>query len=97
MEGEVRTTFWSNGRRITMDDFIRKGSQPIEIREVETSLPAGIQMNWVEGDNGELHFSLNTGAGVGSRWMTFHYRDRDFAIEAQDIVRAFITFAEEES
>lgn len=93
--GEMAVQASVNGRRMTLDP-VRSAHLSIAAREVESTLPCGFRQGWVEGDVAATgkHFSLEAGAGVGSRWLTFTYDGRDFCMDVGDIVTALIGFAD---
>lgn len=67
----VRTRAAIGGREITLDDPIRTFTIPLEVRVVESTIPAGFQIAWIDGDDGEgTEVSLSAGAGCGSQWGT---------------------------
>lgn len=94
-EGEVITVQAStNGRKITLDP-LREKVLPTPWREVESSVPCGFRAEWVSGEREGAKFSLMVGAGVGSPWMTFAYRGRDYCINVKDILDELFIFADE--
>lgn len=76
-------------RRLTLDP-VAEHTLAITLREVESSIPAGFQVEWgtVDVDGDELW--LGTGAGFGSGWATFRFRDKSYVISASDLVEQFL-------
>lgn len=77
-----RVTASINGRRVTLDSVMPREPLPLPVRRVETTLPAGLRSNWIDGEeddpNGPVgHFSLTAGAGVGSPWLILSITLRD--------------------
>lgn len=86
-----------NGRRITLDPIEPMGEfeVPLKARQVESSLPAGFRIGWVDGTvtqgahPGEA-FDLTVGAGVGSPWGIFDYRGVQIVFNVHSIVESMI-------
>jgi hypothetical protein len=92
--GEIGITASTNGRRLTLDP-LRKKKLAVEVREVESTIPCGFQTPWADGELPDgTKFSLTSGAGVGSRWMTFRYKGRNFAIQADSIIQPLLSWAD---
>ena len=88
-DGEISCEAESNGRRITLEP-LQILTLAIPMREVESTLPCGFRQSWVSGDSGKKKFSLTSGAGCGSRWMTFDYAGRQFCVDIEDVVKQAI-------
>lgn len=87
--GEIKVDAAIGGRRITMDP-IRVIDVPLEIREVESNIPAGFQIEWGTADIDGEELTLCSGAGMGSRWATIRYRGKSYAFTADQLITAFI-------
>jgi hypothetical protein len=44
---------------------------------VESPIPAGFQMEWASGDNGDIEFEVTSGAGLGSSYMVLTVRHKE--------------------
>jgi hypothetical protein len=81
----------SEGRRITLDPL---ATFPIEmeLREVESTIPAGFQMEWISGEDTETgtKFEMLAGAGVGSKYLTFSYGERAFVVDMKATLEKMI-------
>lgn len=89
---EIRVEAAVGGRRLTLDP-IREKTIEVSVREVETTIPCGFQVNHVEGQTDEgLDFEFNSGAGMGSRWMTFKYRGHYVAIDVESLIRPLVAW-----
>lgn len=81
-------------RRITLDSGTLH-KLTVNAREVESTIPAGFQQIWIEGEDAEGNeFMLTSGAGWGSVWATFVYKGREFVIDGRDLIRALIELTE---
>lgn len=87
--GEISVTASHDGKPVTLDP-LRTFEIPVELREVESTIPCGFRMGWLDGDDKGTPFSLAAGAGCGSKWLTFSYGDRDFCVDMSDVVGSFI-------
>ena len=69
-------------------------SVPLEIVFEETdvtgSIECGFRVEHASGDNEGHEFSLNTGAGLGSPWITFRYKGRYFRYDVRDLVTKLV-------
>lgn len=75
----------------TLDPPIREIEMSINIREVESTLSAGFRIEWMSGEAPEVgKYSMYTGAGVGSRWLTMHVADKEYAVDMAEFFRRFI-------
>jgi len=77
-------------RQITLDplaEFVAK----LPFREVESTLPAGFRVGWMEGTvDDEKKIELLVGAGVGSRWGIIEYDGKSYVFDAQDLLKAVV-------
>lgn len=72
-------------RRMTLDP-IRSLIAAIPFREVESSLPCGLRVEWVSAEHeGKELFTLTVGAGCGSRWMVMNYGGKQYIAGVEDI------------
>jgi hypothetical protein len=63
----------------------------VEVREVESTIPAGFQSEWFSGEDDDGNeFTVTAGAGWGSYWMTLHYKGRGFVVDGREILRALV-------
>ena len=85
--GEIGVAASVGGRAITLDP-IRTFDLTVPMREVESTLPCGLRMEWASGEHKGEEFQLTSGAGVGSRWLTFSYKGRQYCADVEDIVTA---------
>ena len=88
-EGEIRVQAAANGRKLTLDP-IRIIDLQVPMREVESTIPCGFRMGWLDGDDEGTPFSLTAGAGCGSPWLAFSYGDRDFCFDMTEFVTQLI-------
>jgi hypothetical protein len=47
-------------------------------------------VEWASGTIGGQEFSIESGAGVGSRWLTIDYEGKDYCMDISDFVQAFV-------
>jgi hypothetical protein len=90
IRGEIKTEFASSGGRIITLDPIKTFSVPIELREVESTAPCGFRVEWFTGEDSKIKFKLCVGAGVGSKWMTFRYGNRQFCVDMAQTLEHFV-------
>jgi hypothetical protein len=76
-------------RKLTLDP-INKYKLSIELREVETTIPAGFQMEWGTVDVDGSLLEVTSGAGLGSGWACLHFKGKHYVIAVSDIVEAFL-------
>jgi hypothetical protein len=81
----------SNGRQIMLDP-LRMLNLSVPARQVESILPCGLSMEWATGEHDGSQFGVTVGAGLGSPWLTFCWRDKEYCVNVEDIIKAF--FAE---
>lgn len=94
-DGEIKVEAASGGRRITLDP-IRTFSIPVEVREVESTIPCGFQSVWLTAsDEGKDIGNITAGAGVGSKWGTIKVGDRCYCFDAGELLAAVIEQAKE--
>lgn len=79
----------SKERAITLDP-IRKIPIPLELHEVESTIPCGFRVSWLEGNADGKEFDLASGAGCGSPYMMFHYDGRNYCVDMRVVVDQFI-------
>lgn len=77
------------GRRLTLDP-IRVVTVPLEVREVESTIPCGFQSVWGEAGEGDRRIELTAGAGMGSRWGTIVFRGKTYCFDANQLINAFV-------
>lgn len=80
-------------RRITLDP-LQLIDIPTKWREVESTIPCGFRMSWVEGEKDGQAFTLCY--GVGSPWCTFQYKGRGFCIDMTSVINDLLTFVDQE-
>lgn len=93
-KGEIAVQASVNGRRITLDP-LREKVLSIAAREVESTIPCGMCINWVAGEREGTDFDLSVGAGCGEPWLGFNYAGRSYCINVVDILEALFAFADE--
>lgn len=93
-KGEIVVRASVNGRELTLDP-IREKVLDAPWREVESLLPCGMQLPWIDGDYDGEPFQLTSGASAGSRWMTFAYKGHFYCMSATDMIEKLIGFADE--
>lgn len=93
---ELRAASSSNGRRITLDPLREKVLQ-VPWREVESTIPCGFRVGWIEGEVDGKEFDLCAGAGCGSPWVTFDYNGRAFCVDISNFVKALVEWEHETS
>jgi hypothetical protein len=79
--------------RWTTLEPIRAGTLHVPVRRVASTLECGLRTSWVDGmtDDGE-EFNLCSGAGLGSRWLTFTIAGRDYCVDVEDVLKQFLEF-----
>lgn len=78
----------SNGRELTLDP-IQKLTLAVPAKQVESSMPCGFRVEWASGEHKGEPFEVLCGAGVGSPWMIFKYKGKEYVAEVGDIVGSF--------
>ncbi len=63
-------------------------------REVESTVPCGLRINWVSGDKDGEEFDLESGAGCGNPWSTFSYKGRYFCIDMREVISELVEFVD---
>lgn len=74
-----------NGRKLTLDPISRIPIT-IHVREVESTIPCGFQVNFGEVDVDGHLFEVTAGAGVGSEWLTFRYKGKQYCFPISEVV-----------
>ena len=92
----IRTDATVGGRRITLDP-IQLLPITLNIREVESTLPAGFQSAWGEVEIDGDALKLTAGAGLGSQWGTITFRGKCYVWSISELARAFLEAVSEES
>lgn len=88
-DGEpIRVTASVGGRRLTLDP-LAEHTLPIQLREVESTIPCGFQIDWVSGEKGDEEYRVAVGAGMGSEWATIHYKGKEYCFSARSLLDAF--------
>jgi len=93
-EGEITVSFSHRGRKVTLDPLREKILQ-VYCKEVESTIPCGLRNMWVSGERNGEDFDLDVGAGCGSPWLTFRYKEREYCINVKDILDELFKFASE--
>lgn len=92
-EGGIGVAASIEGRAITLDP-IRSYLAEIPFREVESTIPCGFQVGWIEGGDESTAIDVACGAGMGSEWLTMRVERegeaRYFCVRAGDIVAALM-------
>lgn len=88
-KAQISCTAAIGGRPLTLDP-IRVLSVPVDVREVESTIPCGLRQSWIDGKDGDIKLALATGTGCGSQWLTFRYGDRSFCVDITEFVSALI-------
>lgn len=86
---EIRVRAAVGGRELTLDP-VRTIVVPLEVREVESTIPCGFQSEWGTGGVDGEKLMLTAGAGFGSRWGTIHYAGKSYAFDANQLINAFL-------
>lgn len=73
----------SEGRRITLDPIAEPIIVETEVREVESTIPAGFRIEWISGSHEGVDFDLSAGAGVGSKYLTIRVGDRYWVVDME--------------
>jgi len=95
MTEEIHVKASVGGRPLTLEP-IRVIPVTIEVREVESTIPCGLQIEWVSGTTpDDKPIELTAGAGMGSRWGTIHYGGRGYCFEVNQLLGAFVDAAKE--
>lgn len=94
-EGEVGVQASTGGRQLTLDP-IRVIPVTVDVREVESTIPCGFRMGWVDGEADGKEFDIAAGAGCGSRWLTIKYGDKYFCMDIEDFLQSFIGAVEDD-
>jgi hypothetical protein len=92
----LRTTAAIGERLITLDP-IRTIPITLEIREVESTIPCGLQQEWGEVDVDNDRLALTAGAGFGNGYGTITFRNRRYYWAIGDIAAAFLTAVKDEA
>lgn len=77
MSGEVSTRASTNGRQLTLDPIMERELLTVQPVRVESSLAAGLRIEWADGELGETKYDLSCGAGVGSPYLLLHIETAD--------------------
>jgi hypothetical protein len=89
----IKTTLQDGKRRQITLEPIHTKVLPVEWRHVESNIPCGFRLNWINGEiNGE---KFNLDYCVGSPWLTFSKGNRDFCMNAKELIEALIAFDDE--
>jgi hypothetical protein len=88
---EIRVRASTGGRPITLEPLNEITDLVVPARRVESTIPCGFQQVFGEGSigfaDGEVSFTLTSGAGWGNAWMTLSV-ERDgatYALECLDV------------
>ena len=83
-------------RKIDLDHPLQQADLPIRVREMESTIPCGLRVDWIDakGGDGYPDIDLDCGAGCGSPWIELKYGPREFAVDARDIIHAIIAWAD---
>lgn len=77
------------GRRLTLDPIGEKiPLTAVNTWEVESTIPAGFRQVFISGENEEAEIELSSGAGLGSKWLTFNYEPKNGGRQVQLVVDA---------
>jgi hypothetical protein len=89
-----------DGKSLTMDPVWPIIPLEVPARRVESTLPAGFRVGWVEADSNDPEsswssFTLTAGAGVGSPWLLFTVTMRDGsarceAVDMRDVLESWL-------
>ncbi len=91
--GELTCTATENGKPSTLDP-IRTHIVAVELNEVASTLTCGFRQLFISGEKDGKEFSLTSGAGCGSKWMTFDYLDKQYTIDAEQLLNAIFVALE---
>ena len=89
MSEEIRVAASVGGRVLTLDP-VRLLTLKLEVREVESAIPCGFQVEWATADVRGDELMVCVGAGFGSRWATIRYQDKSYAFSVEDVVSSFL-------
>jgi hypothetical protein len=85
-DSPILVTAAVNGRRLTLDPIVPLVPLDAQPRRVESSMPAGFRVMWLDGGDAIYQFSLTAGAGVGSKYLVLTLRIRDGDIIAEEVI-----------
>lgn len=91
----LRTSASVGGKQLTLDP-IRLVPITLNIREVESAIPAGFQMQWGDVDVDGDKMELTAGAGMGNGWGTIRFRGKDYVWSITELAEAFLNAVNEE-